>query len=135
MKSILFFLIFFMGISLHSLNAQTPSAGQVANDFYKWYLTKGVNLGWRQVVKRSDLTPGFQKRLTVFFQKMEKDNEGGYDPILQAQDFEEKFSLKPVLKTPTKATFDFWMFGQKVALVTLVNNNNKWLIDAIQGLE
>lgn len=133
MKNSLFFLIF-MAIGLHSLNAQVPTADRVANDFYKWYLTKGVNLGWRQVVKRSDLTPGFQKRLTVFFQKMEKDNEGGYDPILQAQDFEEKFLLKPVLKTPTKATFDFWMFGQKAALVTLVNTNNKWQIDAIQGV-
>ncbi len=133
MKNALFLLIF-LGFGLHSLNAQAPTATQVANDFYKWYLTKGVNLGWRQVVKRSELTPAFQKRLTVFFRKMEKDNEGGYDPILQAQDFEEKFLLKPVLKSTTKATFDFWMFGQKVAMVTLVNSNNKWLIDAIQGV-
>ncbi|WP_428662356.1 hypothetical protein [Runella sp.] len=130
-----FFLLILIGFGWHSLNAQTPTAAQAAQDFYKWYLTKGVALGWRQVVKRSDLTPAFQKRLTVFFKKMEKDNEGGYDPILQAQDFEEKFSLRPVSQTPTKATFDFWMFGQKAALVTLINNDNKWLIDAIQGIQ
>ena len=133
MKNSLLLLALFAYV-LPSLNAQNPTASQAAHDFYQWYLTKGVNLGWRQVVKRAELTPSFQKRLTVFFQKMEKANEGGYDPILQAQDFETKFLLKPVSQTPAKATFDFWMFGQKVAVVTLINTQNKWLIDAIQGL-
>ncbi|NBB19136.1 DUF3828 domain-containing protein [Runella sp. CRIBMP] len=128
------FLMIFIGFGLHSLNAQTPTAAQAANDFYKWYLTKGVNLGWRKVVNHPDLTPSFRKRLTNFFKKMEKDNEGGYDPILQAQDFEEKFLLKPVSQSPTKAIFNFWMFGQKAAVVTLINSNNKWMIDAIQGV-
>jgi hypothetical protein len=115
--------------------AQTPTASQTAHDFYSWYLTKGINVGWKQAVKRPELSAGFQKKLTVFFQKMEKDNEGGYDPILQAQDYEDKFTLKPIAQTAAKATFSFSMFGQKTATVTLVNINNKWLIDNIQGVQ
>lgn len=115
--------------------AQTPTALQTVHDFYSWYLKKGVNLGWKQAVKRPELTAGFQKKLTVFFQKMEKDNEGGYDPILQAQDYEDKFMLKPITQTAVKATFSFHMFDQKVATVTLVNTYNKWLIDNIQGVQ
>jgi hypothetical protein len=115
--------------------AQTPTASQTAHDFYSWYLTKGVNVGWKQAVKRPELSAAFQKKLTVFFQKMEKDNEGGYDPILQAQDYEDKFTLKPIAQTAAKATFSFGMFGEKVAKVTLINVNNKWLIDNIQGVQ
>ena len=114
---------------------QTPTASQTAHDFYSWYLTKGVNLGWKQAVKRPELSASFQKKLTVFFQKMEKDNEGGYDPILQAQDYEEKFTLKPVTQTASKATFYFSMFGEKIAVVTLIAVNGKWLIDNIQGVK
>ncbi|MFN8343766.1 MAG: DUF3828 domain-containing protein [Spirosomataceae bacterium] len=115
--------------------AQTPTASQTAHNFYSWYLTKGVNTGWKQAVKRPELSAGLQKKLTVFFQKMEKDNEGGYDPILQAQDYEEKFTLKPVTQTTAKATFYLILFEQKTALVTLTNVNNKWLIDTIQGVQ
>ena len=129
-------LIFVFLCFCHSYTmAQIPTASQTAHDFYSWYLTKGVNVGWKQAVKRPELSLGFQKKLTVFFQKMEKDNEGGYDPILQAQDYEDKFTLKPIAQTASKATFSFSMFGQQTATVTLVSINNKWLIDNIQGVQ
>jgi hypothetical protein len=115
--------------------SQTPTASETAQSFYRWYLTKGVNVGWKQAVKRPELSTGLQKKLTVFFRKMEKDNEGGYDPILQAQDYEEKFTLKPVTQTATKATFHLILFEQKTALVTLLNVNHKWYIDTIQGVQ
>ena len=125
------FLCFFQAYTI----AQTPTASQTAHDFYTWYLTKGVNLGWKQAVKRPELSAGFQKKLTVFFQKLEKDNECGYDPILQAQDYEDKFTLKPIAQTASKATFYFSMFEQKTAIVTLTAVNGKWLIDNIQGVK
>ena len=116
-------LIFVFLCFCHSYTmAQIPTASQTAHDFYSWYLTKGVNVGWKQAVKRPELTVGFQKKLTVFFQKLEKDNE-------------DKFTLNPIAQTASKATFSFSMFGQQTATVTLVNINNKWLIDNIQGVQ
>lgn len=113
---------------------QTKTASQTVQDFYKWYTTKGAMLEWRQVVKRPELSPAFRKRLTVFYQKMEKDNEGGYDPIVQAQDFDDQFKLKPISTVASKATFELWMFGGKAATVQLNNVANQWLIDDIKGV-
>ncbi|AYQ31636.1 DUF3828 domain-containing protein [Runella sp. SP2] len=113
---------------------QTKTASQTVQDFYKWYTTKGAILEWRQVVKRPELSPAFRKRLTIFYQKMEKDNEGGYDPIVQAQDFDDQFKIKALSSSTTKATFELWMFGGKAATVTLNNVANQWLIDDIKGV-
>lgn len=129
MKATIFLLCFCIGI------AQTKSAAQIANDFYKWYTTKGAMLEWRQVLKRPEFSPALRKRLTTFYQKMEKDNEGGYDPIVQAQDFDDNFKLKPTSNTTTKAVFELWMFDGKAATVTLVNVNNQRLIDEIKGVQ
>lgn len=125
-------LLFFL-LCLGSLQAQTKSAAQTAQDFYQWYTTKGYELEWKQVLKRPEFTPALKKRLTSFYQKMEKEG-GGYDPIVQAQDFDDKFRLKPKTNSPTKATFELWLFEQKVATVTLINLNNQWSIDAIEGV-
>jgi hypothetical protein len=124
----LFFVICFGG-----LQAQTKSAAQTVQDFYKWYTTKGYELEWKQLLKRPEFTPALRKRLTSFYQKMEKEG-GGYDPIVQAQDFDDKFILKPKTNTQTKATFELWLFEQKVATITLINLNNQWLIDVIEGV-
>ena len=131
MKATIFLLCFCIGIA----QAQTKSAAQTANDFYKWYTTKGATLEWRQVLKRPEFSPALRKRLTTFYQKMEKDNEGGYDPIVQAQDFDDKFKLKPISNTPAKALFELWMFEGKAATVTLTYVNNQWLIDDIKGVQ
>jgi|GEM_PF-3494442 len=131
----LLLLLFLIGGMIISAVAQTKTAPQTVQDFYKWYTTKGAMLEWRQVLKRPEFSPAFRKRLTVFYQKMEKDNEGGYDPIVQAQDFDDKFKLKPITNSPTKATFELWMFDTKVALVTLITTQNQWFIDDIKGFQ
>lgn len=87
---------------------QTKTASQTVQDFYKWYTTKGAILEWR--------------------------NEGGYDPIVQAQDFDDQFKIKALSSSTTKATFELWMFGGKAATVTLNNVANQWLIDDIKGV-
>ncbi len=126
-------LFLFFVLCLGGIQAQTKSAAQTAQDFYKWYTTKGYELEWKQVLKRPEFTPALRKRLTAFYQKMEKEG-GGYDPIVQAQDFDDKFILKPKTNTPTKATFELWLFEQKAATVTLVSANNQWFIDSIEGV-
>lgn len=128
-------LFFVLGYFVNTSYGQTKTAAQTVQDFYKWYTTKGAMLEWRQVLKRPEFSPAFRKRLTVFYQKMEKDNEGGYDPIVQAQDFDDQFKIKPVSSTTTKAIFELWMFGGKAATVTLNNVANQWLIDDIKGVQ
>ncbi|MBB3839480.1 hypothetical protein FHS57_003489 [Runella defluvii] len=128
-------LFFVLGYFANTSNGQTKTAAQTVQDFYKWYTTKGAMLEWRQVLKRPEFSPAFRKRLTVFYQKMEKDNEGGYDPIVQAQDFDDQFKIKPISSAATKATFELWMFGGKAATVTLNNVANQWLIDDIKGVQ
>ncbi len=121
-------------LSLSQSFSQSKSAAQTAQAFYQWYTTKGAMLEWRQVLKRPEFSPALRKRLTVFYQKMEKDNEGGYDPIVQAQDFDDKFKLKPISNSVAKAAFELWMFDGKAATVTLIYVNNQWLIDDIKGV-
>lgn len=130
-----FLLLFTIGSLVITSYGQTKTAAQTVQDFYKWYTTKGAMLEWRAVVKRPEFSPAFRKRLTLFYQKMEKDNEGGYDPIVQAQDFDEQFKIKPISSTATKATFELWMFGGKAATVTINNVANQWLIDDIKGVQ
>jgi Protein of unknown function (DUF3828) len=131
MKKAIFLWVLCVGIA----HAQTKSAAQTANEFYQWYTTKGAMLEWRQVLKRPEFSPAFRKRLTAFYQKMEKDNEDGYDPIVQAQDFDDKFKLKPISNSAAKAVFELWMFDGKAATVRLTNLNNQWLIDDIKGIQ
>lgn len=131
MTKIIFLLCLCLGIA----QAQTKSASQTANDFYKWYITKGATLEWRQVLKRPEFSPALRKRLTIFYQKMEKDNEGGYDPIVQAQDFDDQFKLKTISNAAAKAVFELWMFDGKIATITLTYINNQWLIDDIKSIQ
>lgn len=133
MSKSLLIVLAFVGLINNSLG-QSKSSTQTVQKFYKWYTTRGVMLEWRQVLKRPEFSPALKKRLTVFYQKMEKDNEGGYDPIVQAQDFDDQFKIKPISNTATKATFELWMFGEKAATVTLNNIANQWLIDDIKGV-
>lgn len=105
MSKSLLIVLAFVGLINTSLG-QSKSSTQTVQKFYKWYTTRGVMLEWRQVLKRPEFSPALKKRLTVFYQKMEKDNEGGYDPIVQAQDFDDQFKIKPISNTATKATFE-----------------------------
>lgn len=119
----------------------------VTKEFYDWYFKEVVlkdwrfNEMWESVVNHEHISISLKNELTEFYHEMFATGLG-YDPIIVAQDYNEKFFIKTFEENDSNAEIHFYMYAGEYfdpdnyddvsAKVFLIKKDGIWKINDIR---